>query len=70
MAQLQRPLGEISGNIPKQRELTPYERGRIIGAAKCSVKPSAINTKLLLLRCTVKTTIDFEPLCKNSALQP
>jgi hypothetical protein len=70
MPQPRRPLGEISGNIPKRRELTLYERGQIIGAAKCSVKPSAICTELSLSRRTVQTTIDSEPLRKNGASQP
>jgi len=70
MAQPRRPLGEISGNIPKRRELTPYERGQIIGAAKCGVKPSAICIELSLSRCTVRTTINSKPLRKNGESQP
>jgi transposase len=70
MTKPRRPLGEISGNIPKRRELTPYERGQIISAAKCGVKPGAISTELSLSRRTVRTTISSEPLRKNSASQP
>jgi hypothetical protein len=65
MTKPQCPLGEISGNIQKRRELTPYEQGQIIGAAKCSIKPSAISTKLSLSRCTVRTTLSREPLAKT-----
>lgn len=36
------PLGQISGNISKRRQLTPLERAEIIGASKCGVKPSQI----------------------------
>jgi hypothetical protein len=43
MAKPRCPLGEISGNIPEQKELTPYERAQIIGAAKCGVKSHTIN---------------------------
>ena len=37
MAELRRPIDEISGNIPKQRELTLCGRAQITGAAKCGV---------------------------------
>ena len=70
MAKPQCPLGEISGNIPKRRELTLYERGQIIGVAKCSVKQKTISTQLLVLRHTVRTTISRESLRKNGASQP
>ena len=70
MAKLRHPLREISGNIPKRRELTPYERGQVIGAAKCGVKPNAISTELSLSRWTVRTTLSREPLRKDGASQP
>jgi len=61
MAKLRHPLREISRNIPKRRELTPYERGQVISAAKCGVKPNAISIELSLSR---------ELLRKDGASQP
>ena len=64
------PLGEISGNIKHRKELTPYERAEIIGAAKCGVNPSAISARLSLSRRTVRSTLSREPLRKNGVSQP
>ena len=70
MAKPRCPLGEISGNIPKRKELTPYERGQIISAAKCGVKRKTISSQLSVPRRTVRTTLSRESLRKNGELQP
>ena len=50
--------------------MTSYERGQIIGAAKCSVKRKTISSQLSVLRRTVRTTLFKESLRKNGELQP
>jgi len=57
MAPKRKPLGEISGNIPRRKELTPIQRAEIIGASKCSVKPAQIAKDLSVPRTTIYTTI-------------
>ena len=64
------PLGEISGNVKRRRELTPYERAQIIGAAKCGVNPSTISARLLHSRRTVRSTLSLESLRSNGKSQP
>jgi hypothetical protein len=52
-----RPLAQISGNSTKEKELTPYSRGFIIGESYCGVKPSQISRNLQIPRSTVVDSI-------------
>ena len=36
------PLGQISSNSTKQKELTPFQRSQIIVKASCRMNPSKI----------------------------
>jgi hypothetical protein len=61
MATLRRPLGPISGNkIKKKKELTPYKRGQIVGAAIAGADPSTIATSLEISESTVRSTLRYD----------
>ena len=56
-----RALDPISGNIPRRKELTRYERGVVIGFAGAGVIASQIATKLSLPKSTVQDTLSKAP---------
>jgi transposase len=64
------PLQEISENVRRRKELTPYKRAEIIGAAKCGVKTLQIGMQLSYSRRTVRTTITRPQPCNNGKSQP
>ena len=51
------PLTPRSGNILKRKELTPYERGRIVGKAEEGASPAEIARCLKIPDSTVRDTI-------------
>ena len=55
-----RALAPISGNIPRRKELTRYERGVVVGFAG-GVKASQIATELSLPKSTVQETLSKAP---------
>ena len=52
-----RPLGQISGNSIKGKELSPYMRGLITGKHESGIKPSHISQDLQIPRSTIVDTI-------------
>jgi hypothetical protein len=65
-----RPLGEISRNISKRKELSLYIRAQIISASKCSVNPTQISKQLSILRSIVQSTLDRDELRNNYTSLP
>ena len=57
-----RPLGLISGNIQKNKPLSPYERGKIIGGATFGHSQAEISRELKRPWQTVQSTIKLDPL--------
>ena len=51
------PLTPISGNRPLKSELTPYKRGRIVGAQALGHTPTEIGKALNFNKSTAQTTI-------------
>jgi IS30 family transposase len=56
------PLGVISGNIQKNKELTPYQREKIIAAAQFGHSPSEIAKVLERPKSTVQTTLKLDSI--------
>jgi len=56
-----RALAPISGNIPYCKELTPFERGVVIGYASAGVRASQIAIALNLPKLTVRDTLQNAP---------
>jgi hypothetical protein len=50
-------LGETSGNRVRGKDLTPYERGLVIGAYRFGIKEAAIIREFKLSRGAVRSTI-------------
>ena len=61
MTTSRRPLGPISGNIIKRKELTLFKRGQIIGASLAGLDNPTIAASLTTPESTVRST-----LCYNS----
>jgi transposase len=57
MSTPRRPLGVISGNIAKKKELTPYKRGLIVGAKIAGRSEAEISECLNVPDGIVRTTI-------------
>jgi transposase len=56
-----RALASISGNIPRRKELSRYERGVVLGFAGAGVIPPKIATELNLPESTVRETLSKAP---------
>ncbi len=54
---LRTPLAQISGNHVRRTELTPYQRGVIIGAHSAGASPGRISKLSNLPDSTVRTTL-------------
>ena len=52
-----RPLGPITPNIIRRKELTPYTRGFILGQLTASVKQTNVAKALNLSRTIIRTTL-------------
>ena len=50
------PLTPISGNRPRKSELTPYERGMMVGAEALGHTPTEIGKALNSTKSTIPTT--------------
>ena len=65
-----RPLAPISGNRLHNHELSPYERGRIIGAKIAGMTPRQIELTMKHSRGAVRGTIALEILRTNGNSLP
>jgi IS30 family transposase len=64
------PLAQISGNITKRKELTPYTRGLIIGKHEAGVPISQISHTLGIPSSTVFETIQQNSKRDNGESSP
>jgi len=55
------PLRPISGNIYRRKELTPYQRGQIVGYSLLSCSPTEISASLNIPESTVRDTLKKAP---------
>ena len=62
MPQPRTPIGVISGNIQKKKQLTPYQRGKITGAAQFGHSPAEIAKEFNRPDSTIRTTLKLDPL--------
>lgn len=62
MATPRRPLGPISGNSTVRKELSPYQRGLIVGQAQKGAKPLEISRDLNIPRTTIISTLELDLL--------
>lgn len=53
MPQPRTPLGQITGNVEKRKELTAFERGQVIGYYNGGMKCVAIATKMNMPNSTI-----------------
>ena len=65
-----RPLAEISGNTPSRRELTPYQRGLIVGASTAGDTLTQIARRFDHPTSTVVSTLAREKSRINGNSQP
>jgi transposase len=65
-----RPLGVISGNVQRRRELKPHERGKVIGASIAGATPGRISTLLNIPDQTVRDTISQDILRDDHKSKP
>ncbi|RDL41719.1 uncharacterized protein BP5553_01698 [Venustampulla echinocandica] len=71
MEQPRSPLGPIDGNRKRKGpELTPYERGRIIGARIAGLSARQIELEMKVSRSAVRGTIALEILRSNGVSLP
>ena len=57
MASLRVPLSGISANIQRRRELSPYERGIIVGVSKTTDSATVIAQLTKVPRTTIQSTL-------------
>jgi transposase len=55
-----RPLSSIDGNATKGKELTPYKRGKIIGASVAGLPNPEIAVALKTPESTVRSTLRYD----------
>ena len=65
-----RPLAPIHNNRVQKKELTPYKRGQIVGAAKLGGKPAKIAKVLKTTLSTVRTTLRRASIRTNGESLP
>ena len=70
MPLIRTPLGSISGNVQRGRELTPYERGVIIRSHNSSKLPREIKLSTKHSRIAVRGTIALETSRTDGASLP
>ncbi len=64
------PLGEISGNILQKKELTPFQRGKVVSATQFGHTPAEIAKVLKVPDATIRTTIRHDLLCDDGKSRP
>ena len=57
---LRTPLGPRSGNVRRGPELTPYAKGKIVGAAQVGCSPSEIAAAQNLPRTNIRNTLRLD----------
>jgi hypothetical protein len=67
---LRTPLGPRSRNARRGPELTPYQRGLIVGAASLGKKPTRIARQYKLPLETVKSTLRLNLVRNEGQLKP
>ena len=67
---LRTPLGAVSGNRPRNHELTPYQRGLIIEASVGGAKPSKIGQAFRVSKEFIRITLRRAALRPDGASQP
>ena len=70
MPPIRTPLGSISRNVQRGRELTPYERGVIIGSYNSGKLPREIELSTKHSRMAVRGTIALETSRTDGASLP
>src|SRR5947209_15880559 len=70
MPPIRTPLGALSSNITNRKELTPYERGKVVAYIDAGLTPTQVATTLKLPRTTIRQTVSLDPLRNNGASQP
>lgn len=70
MLLIRTPLCPISGNVKRGCELTPYERGIIIGSYNSSKSPCEIELEISYSRGAVRSTIALETTRANGVSLP
>jgi hypothetical protein len=61
MAQIRIPFGKLSGNRRLEKQLTPFERGCIIGRYSLDGKPASVAAYYSMPRQTVESIIKASP---------
>ncbi len=64
------PLTPISGNSSCRKELTPYERGLIVGRSFRGASTAEIQKEFLVPESTIRSTISQAPLLNHSVSKP
>ena len=67
---LRTPLGPRSGNERRGPELTPYQRGLIVGAAGSGAKPTQLARQYKVSRDTIKSTLRLDLERKDGESKP
>jgi hypothetical protein len=70
MATPRRPLQEISSNSTIRKELSPYQRGILVGASRAGTKLSEISQALSVLKLTIHDTLKIDSERDNSKSKP
>jgi len=64
------PLTPISGNSSCRKELTPYERGLIVGRSSRGVSTAEIQKEFLVPESTIRSTISQVSLLNHGVSKP
>lgn len=70
MATPRRPLGPIDGNTVRGKELSRYERGKIVRARIAGMSPREIELQMKRSRGAVRSALCLEILRTNGASMP
>lgn len=64
------PLKPISGNSSRRKELTPYERGLIVGRSSGGASTAEIRKEFLVPESTIRSTISQAPHLDHGVSKP
>jgi len=64
------PLKPISGNSSRRKELTPYERGLIVGRSSGGASTAEIRKEFLVPESTIRSTISMAPHLNHGVSKP